>query len=78
LVPYVKEGFPRLENLKSKPAMLAVGMKDRGIAPDNQIADFRAIWPGRPIVTLQQAGHFNQEDMPDTIVALIQLFIQSA
>src|SRR5258708_19451408 len=42
MVPFVREGFPLLESLKSKPAMLAVGMKDRGIAPDVQIADFRA------------------------------------
>src|SRR6267378_3487541 len=77
IVPFVKEGFPLLENLKSKPAMLAVGMKDRGIAPDVQIADFRGIWPGRPVVELPDAGHFSQEDVPDTIVALIQLFMQS-
>jgi pimeloyl-ACP methyl ester carboxylesterase len=77
MVPFVKEGFPLIENLKSKPAMLAVGMKDRGIAPDVQIADFRGIWPDRPIIELFDAGHFSQEDVPDTIVALIQLFIQS-
>jgi len=77
IVPYVREGFPLIDNLKAKPAMLAVGMKDRGIAPEVQIADFRGIWPDRPIVELPGAGHFSQEDVPDTIVALIQLFIQS-
>jgi len=77
IVPYVREGFPFIDNLKAKPAMLAVGMKDRGIAPEVQIADFRGIWPDRPIVELPGAGHFSQEDVPDTIVALIQLFIQS-
>jgi haloalkane dehalogenase len=77
MVPYVREGFPFIDDLKAKPAMLAVGMKDKGIAPDAQIADFRGIWPGRPIVELPGAGHFSQEDVPDTIVALIQLFIQS-
>ena len=77
MAPYVREGFPLIDNLKAKPAMLAVGMRDRGIAPDLQIADFRGIWPDRPIIELPGAGHFSQEDVPDTIVALIQLFIQS-
>ena len=77
MFPYVREGFPLLDNLKSKPAMLAVGMEDRGIAPKAQIEDFRGVWPGRPIVELPGAGHFSQEDAPDTIIALIQLFMQS-
>ena len=77
IAPYIKEGFPLLENLKSKPAMLTVGMKDRTIAPDRQLADFRAVWPGRPIIKLPNAGHFSQEDEPGTIIALIQQFIQS-
>jgi len=75
--PYLAEGFPLIENLKSKPAMLAVGMKDRAIAPDTQIADFRAVWPERPIIKIPNAGHFSQEDAPDTVIALIELFIGS-
>jgi cis-3-alkyl-4-acyloxetan-2-one decarboxylase len=78
MLPYVKEGFPLMPALTSKPAMLAVGMKDKAIAPDVQIADFRGIWPESPIVRLPNAGHFSQEDAPETIVALIQLFMQSA
>jgi pimeloyl-ACP methyl ester carboxylesterase len=77
MLPYVREGFPLIDNLKAKPSMLAVGMKDKGIAPGVQIADFRGIWPDRPVVELPDAGHFSQEDVPDTIVALIQLFTQS-
>jgi cis-3-alkyl-4-acyloxetan-2-one decarboxylase len=77
IIPYVREGFPLVEGLKSKPAMLAVGMQDKGIAVDLQIADFRGIWPDRPIVELPNAGHFSQEDAPETIIALIQLFMQS-
>jgi hypothetical protein len=37
--PYIAEGFPLVDNLKLKPAMLAVGMKDRAISPAVQIAD---------------------------------------
>lgn len=77
IAPYIKEGFPLLENLTSKPAMLTVGMKDKTILPHRQIADFQALWPERPIVKLPAAGHFSQEDMPDTIVALIQQFVQT-
>jgi pimeloyl-ACP methyl ester carboxylesterase len=77
IVPYIKEGLPLVDNLKSKPAMLTVGMKDRTIAPERQIADFQAVWPNRPIVKLPNAGHFSQEDAPDTIVALVQQFVQS-
>jgi cis-3-alkyl-4-acyloxetan-2-one decarboxylase len=76
IAPYVTEGFPLVDNLKSKPAMLAVGMKDRAISPAVQIADFKGIWPDRPIIKLPNAGHFSQEDAPDVIVALIQLFVQ--
>ena len=75
--PYVQEGFPLVDNLKSKPAMLTVGMKDHAIAPETQIADFQGVWPGRPIVKLPEAGHFSQEDAPDTIISLIQAFVQT-
>jgi haloalkane dehalogenase len=77
IAPYIKEGMPLIDGLKSKPAMLTVGMKDRTILPQRQIADFKAVWPNRPIVELPNAGHFSQEDAPDTIIALIQNFIQS-
>ena len=76
IAPYVKEGFPALGHLTSKPAMLVVGLEDHAIAPEQQIADFRALFPAGPIVTLPHAGHFCQEDAPETIVALIQQFVQ--
>ena len=76
IVPYVKEGFPLLDGIKSKPAMLAVGMRDRGIDPAYQIADFRGLYPDGPVVKLPNAGHFCQEDAPETLVALIQQFMQ--
>jgi cis-3-alkyl-4-acyloxetan-2-one decarboxylase len=76
IVPYVKEGFAGIEHLTAKPAMLVVGLRDRAIAPEHQIADFRILFPSGPIVTLPNAGHFCQEDAPETIVALIQQFLQ--
>ena len=77
VAPYIKETYPYVGNLASKPAMLTVGLKDRAIAPERQIADFRAVWPQGPIVTLPNAGHFSQEDAPEAVIALIQQFIQT-
>jgi len=76
IVPYVLEGAAGVEQLKAKPAMLAEGMKDRAIPPQLALADFRALWPNGPVVELSDVGHFCQEDAPQTLVALIQQFIQ--
>jgi haloalkane dehalogenase len=37
---------------------------------------YKAQFPTAPVVELPQAGHFCQEDAPETLVALIQQFIQ--
>ena len=75
---YIIEGLAtgNLEQLKAKPAMLAYGMKDRAIRPENAIADFRALYPGAPISTFEDASHFCQEDIPHILVPLIHQFIQ--
>ena len=41
------------------------------------IADFRALFPEAPVVKLPGVGHFCQEDAPETLVALIQGFVQA-
>jgi len=74
---YTIEGAKGVAELKAKPAMLAEGMCDKGIPPAVAIADFEGVWPGRPIVRLPNAGHFCQEDVPETLVALIDQFVQS-
>ena len=66
-----------LDAVKSKPAMLAVGLADHAIHPENAISDFRALFPNAPLVTLPGVGHFCQEDAPETLVALIDQFVQS-
>ena len=65
-----------LEKLRSKPAMLAEGMKDKAMPPELVMSDFRRLFPKGPIVKIENAGHFCQEDAPETLVALIQMFIQ--
>jgi len=77
IAKYTMEGVGGLDALKAKPAMLAEGMRDKAIPPATAIADFEALWPGRPVVRLPGAGHFCQEDAPETLVALIEQFVQS-
>ena len=71
------EGFSGVESLKRIPAMLAEGMRDHALPPEVAIGDFEALWPSGPVVRLPEAGHFCQEDAPDTLVALITQFVQS-
>ena len=77
--PYIAAGVEtgNLEQVKALPAMLAVGMHDRGIRPENAIADFKGLFPDAPVNTFDNAGHFCQEDIPQTLVALIHQFIQA-
>lgn len=76
---YIVEGLKtgNLETVKAKPAMLVSGDMDFGINPEFAQADFRNLFPNAPIVRLPGVGHFCQEDVPETLVALIQGFIQT-
>ena len=74
MIAGVKTG--NLEKLRAKPAMLAEGMLDKAMPPAMVMDDFRRLFPKGPIVELPNAGHFCQEDAPETLVALIQQFIQ--
>jgi cis-3-alkyl-4-acyloxetan-2-one decarboxylase len=73
MVPYVLEGVPKLHR---KPAMLAEGMADQAIPPDRPSLIFKTLFPAGPVVRLDEVEHFCQEDASETLVALIQLFIQ--
>ena len=63
--------------VKQKPVMLAAGMQDKAGDPRLMIAQFKAQFPDAPVVELEHAGHFVQEDVPETAVALIKQFIHS-
>ena len=75
---YIIEGIKtgNLEKMRSKPAMLAEGMLDQAMPPSLVMDDFKRLFPNGPIVKLENAGHFCQEDEPETLVALIELFMQ--
>ena len=66
-----------VEALFGKPAMLAEGMRDQAIPPEVAIEVFRSMFGDRPVVELPRAGHFCQEDAPETLVSLIQQFVQA-
>jgi haloalkane dehalogenase len=70
------EGADAVAALRQKPAMMAEGMKDFALPPHYFISLFRAAFPNGLVVELEKAGHFCQEDQPDTLVALIDQFIQ--
>ncbi len=76
IAEFVMDGFGGVEAIKAKPAILLEGMADRAIDPAGAIADFQGLWPDSPIVELEGVGHFCQEDAPETLVALIQAFLQ--
>ncbi len=73
---YVRAGAAGVDALRAKPALLAEGLADHAIPPQLAVADFEALWPGRPVVRLPGVGHFCQEDAPETLVALIAQFMQ--
>lgn len=76
ITEYIIDGFVGVEELKKKPAMLAIGMDDRALDCDRVIADFKSLYPKGPVVELDGVGHFSPEEAPETLIALIQQFIQ--
>jgi pimeloyl-ACP methyl ester carboxylesterase len=66
----------QVEAVRGKPAMLAEGMRDKAVLPETALAHFRAAFPGGAIIELEHAGHYCQEDAPETLIALIRQFVQ--
>ncbi|MCH1492101.1 MAG: alpha/beta fold hydrolase [Luminiphilus sp.] len=63
--------------LRNKPAMLVSGDRDHAIAKDHAVSDFRGLFPEAPIINVEGVGHFCQEDIPETLSALIDSFVQA-
>ncbi len=65
-----------VEALKSMPAMCIHGEEDRAIPVESAVAGFKSFWPDGPVVTLPGVGHFLQEDAPEAVGAMVELFVQ--
>jgi len=64
--------------VKAMPAMLVNGIHDHAQPQDFTFGAFKDVFgDDKPMITLPNAGHFAQEDAPETLVALIEAFIQS-
>lgn len=74
---YVRAGADGLPALAAKPAILLEGLDDKAIDPRRAVADFRGVWPDAPVVEIEGAGHFCQEDAPATLVSNIRQFLQA-
>ena len=62
--------------LRELPIWMVVGRQDHAISIKGIEAASQS-YGGCPYVVIENAGHFIQEDAPETIVALLQMFIQS-
>jgi len=64
--------------VKKMPAMLVNGIHDFAQPQGFTFGAFRDVFgDDKPTLTLPNAGHFAQEDAPETLVALIQAFVQT-
>ena len=50
-------------------------MQDRAIEPDYAIRDFKSLFPSSKVIEMQNAGHYSQEDEPETLVKIIKEFM---
>lgn len=75
---FVRAGAAGVPALRDKPAILIEGMLDRAIPSALALADFRGIWLNAPVIEVPTAGHYIQEDAPETVVPLVQAFLAMA
>lgn len=75
-IPPQKPDATSVAALRQKPVMMVEGMQDRALLPQHFMPIFRAGFPGAPLIQLEDAGHFCQEDQPDTLIALLEQFMQ--
>ena len=50
-------------------------MQDRAIEPDYAIRDFKALFPNSKVIEMPNAGHYSQEDEPETLIEIIEKFM---
>jgi haloalkane dehalogenase len=71
--PWLTELEQRVaETLRGKPASFVFGKKDPALANDATVARWRREFPDAVCVELPDAGHYIQEDAPDTCANAIR------
>lgn len=60
------------ENLEEKPVVLIFGRKDPALASEAVVKRWQAHFPDATFVDLPDAGHYIQEDAPETIASAIR------
>lgn len=66
--PWLVELETKLPRLKDKPVELIFGLKDDVVASQNIQDKWRSLFPKAPVQLLPDAGHFTQEDSPESFV----------
>lgn len=66
----------RLNSLAGKPVHLIFGMKDKALATKNNLDRWRKHFPEADVLLLQNAGHFTQEDSPDSFCYMLSKILK--
>jgi len=67
--------WERRGQLEPKPALIVWGMKDTAFRPA-QLARWRDALPRAEVVELADAGHWPQEEAPESVAAAIEAFVR--
>lgn len=67
----------RLTTLADKPVHMIFGMKDKAVATTDNIDRWRKHFPNADVLLLQDAGHFSQEDSPESFCFMLSKILKS-
>ena len=66
----------RLNTLADKPVHFIFGMKDKAVATPENLDRWRKHFPNADVLQLQDAGHFTQEDSPESFVFMLSKILK--
>ncbi|AWG20771.1 hypothetical protein FFWV33_04060 [Flavobacterium faecale] len=67
----------KLNTLQDKPVEFIFGLKDDTVASQDIQDKWRAIFPKAPVQLLPEAGHFTQEDSPESFVFSLRRILKN-
>lgn len=74
--PWLEELGHRMESLSDKPVELIFGLKDDFLGNENVQKRWRSMYPDATVHLLPDAGHFSQEDSPESFVFSLKRLLQ--